>query len=119
MARINIDTKFYYEEDSSSEKIREDLIQLIRSSKMNLINDRILLSDLLRKRNDYFWLKGEANNSKIVEELKKMKKAGLIDWVENDVKSLDCLIKFTDKGKLIFFGWNVIWRETEKLINRI
>lgn len=105
MARMDIDKNYYYdEEDSISEKIREDLIQLIRSSKMNLIDDSILLSKLLRKRNDYFWLKEEKNNPKILEELKNMKNEGLIDWAEKDIKSLDCLIKFTEKGKLKFFG---------------
>ena len=92
MARMDIDKNYYYdEEDSISEKIREDLIQLIRSSKKNIIDDSILLSELLRKRNDYFWLKGEKNK-------------GLIDWNEKDVKTLDRLIKFTEKGKLRFFG---------------
>ena len=92
MARMDIDKNYYYdEEDSISEKIREDLIQLIRSSKKNIIDDSILLSKLLRKRNDYFWLKGEKNK-------------GLIDWNEKDVKTLDRLIKFTEKGKLRFFG---------------
>jgi len=104
MATMSIDTKFYYEEDSSSEKIREDLIQLIRSSKMMLIDDSILLSKLLRKRNDYFWLKEEKNNPKILEELKNMKNEGLINWDEKDNTSQDCLIKFTEKGKLKFFG---------------
>ena len=105
MARMDIDKNYYYdEEDSISEKIREDLIQLICSSKMMLIDDSILLSKLLRKRNDYFWLKEEKNNPKILEELENMKKEGLFDWNEKDVKSLDCLIKFTEKGKLKFFG---------------
>lgn len=105
MAKMDIDKKYSSdEEDSISEKIREDLIQLIRSSKMNLIDGSILLSKLLRKRNDYFWLKEEKNNPKILEELENMKKEGLFDWNEKDVKSLDCLIKFTEKGKLKFFG---------------
>ena len=71
---------------------------------MNLIDDSILLSKLLRKRNDYFWLKEEKNNPKILEELESMKKEGLFDWNEKDVKTLDRLIKFTEKGKLRFFG---------------
>lgn len=105
MTRMDIDKNYYYdEEDSISEKIREDLIQLICSSKMMLIDDSILLSKLLRKRNDYFWLKEEKNNPKILEELENMKKEGLIDWAEKDVKSPDFLIKFTEKGKLKFFG---------------
>ena len=105
MARMDIDKNYYYDEEVSiSEKIREDLIQLICSSKMKLIDDSILLSKLLRKRNDYFWLREEKNNPKILEELENMKNEGLIDWAEKDVKSPDFLIKFTEKGKLKFFG---------------
>lgn len=105
MARMNIDKNNYDDEETlCSEKVRDELIQLFISSKMLLIDDSILLSKLLRKRNDYFWLKEEKNNPNILEELENMKNEGLIDLVEKDVKSLDCLIKFTDKGKLNFFG---------------
>ena len=104
MATRSIDTKFYYEEDSISEKIREDLIRLFRSSVNSISDDCLKLKFFQERRNEFFWLKGEANNSKIIEELEKMKKEGLINWDEKDNSSQDCIIKFTEKGKLKFFG---------------
>ncbi len=105
MARMNIDKNNYDDEETlCSEKVRDELIQLFISSKMLLIDDCLKLSVFQRKCNNSFWLKGGVNNSKVAKELENMKNEGLIDWAEKDVKSPACLIKFTEKGKLIFFG---------------